>query len=162
MDTWTECSRFICVCRCDSGDGSHTKTVSRTWFSQRAHWVSLLMLRSTRRRMFSLCDSESAFSAPLFSVSHIPPPPPPPPPPVVPFFATLRSLLLTMEGLNPGYLRRPDPSLIALSHDTVYRLHDSADTLPPAHLLASYLSTSSGKSTSWMSWCPFVGVRMFK
>lgn len=35
----------------------------------------------------------------------------------------------TTKGLNPGYLRRSDPSLIALSHDTVSQLHDSADTL---------------------------------
>lgn len=56
-----------------------------------------------------------------------------------------------MEGLSPGYLRRSDPSLIALSHDTVSRLHDSADTLTQAHLPASYLPINSGKSTSWLN-----------
>lgn len=56
-----------------------------------------------------------------------------------------------MEGLNPGYLKRPDPSLIALSHDTVFQLYDSAVILTQAHLLASYMFIPFGKSTSWVN-----------
>ena len=42
----------------------------------------------------------------------------------------------SVGGLNPGYLRRPDPSLIALGHDTVSKRHDCADALTQAHLPA--------------------------
>lgn len=147
LDTQNECSRFVCVCSCTSGDGSHTKKFSRTWFSHRAGWVSLLTLHSTRCRMFSLCDSDSASQ--LFFFCCLPPPLPPS---CVPLYHPIPALFHhlsftltgTMDGLNPGYLRRPDPSLIVLSHDTVFRLHDSADTLTQA-LLASYLSITLGE-----------------
>lgn len=73
LDRWAACSQCICVCGCNSGDGSYTKMCSRTWFSHRALWVSLLVLHSTRRRMFSVCDSESASQ--FISSSPTPPPP---------------------------------------------------------------------------------------
>lgn len=80
---------------------------------------------------------------------HITSPHPcPPPPPNQPFLTLLPSKA-PWKSLDPGYLRRPDPSLIALSHNTVSQLHDSADTLTQAHLPAPYLSIGSGKSTSW-------------
>ncbi len=74
LETRTECRRFVCVCSCTSGDGSYTKKFSRTWFSQHAHWVSLLTLHSTRRRMFSLCDSDSASQLFLLLSPTSPPP----------------------------------------------------------------------------------------
>lgn len=145
----TECIECICVRGCNSGDGSYAKKFSSTWFSHRtADWLSLLTLCRTRCRMFPLCDSESASqlflplspssssSSSCAPISTSPPHQSPLPQPNQ-LFLSLFFLNGTMEGLNPGYFRRVDPSLIALSPDTVSRLHDSADTLTWAHLPAS-------------------------
>lgn len=137
-------TRFICVRRCNSGGGSQTKKFSSTWFS---HPLSQPLNAAQHSTQDVLCDSESASQLSLFfpNASH-------PSSCVLPYhpihalFHLLTSLSwlskTSMEGLNPGYLGTPDPSLIALSHDTESRLHDSADTLTLVHLPVSHLRSN--------------------
>lgn len=74
MDPWSldqsAAGSFACAVIIQEMD--HTlRSFSSTWFSRRAYWVSLLTLHITWRRMFSLCDSESA-SAFLYTVALLP------------------------------------------------------------------------------------------
>lgn len=145
-----------CVCGCNSGDGSHTKKFSRTWFSHRAHWVSLLV-------PVAGCSLSATLTQPLWVFMSSPSSPSlPPSPPLChhtsPAHALLHSLTgpscifnsLWHEGRFKSRLfkeaRSVSNSLITWQSVPASWLCRYSHTSP-----ASYLFPGLGKSTSWVT-----------